>query len=70
MISGISYELIRFAGSSDNPVIGLLSKPGLWLQGLTTKEPDDEMLEAAIASVEAVFDWKAYLREDFGIAAE
>ena len=70
IISGISYELIRFAGSSDNPVIGLLSKPGLWLQGLTTKEPEAEMLEAAIASVEAVFDWRAYLAEEFGITAE
>ena len=62
VISGISYELIRFAGSSDNPLIALLSKPGLWLQGLTTKDPDDEMLEVAIASVEAVFDWRAYLK--------
>ncbi len=66
VISGISYELIRFAGSSDNPVIGLLSKPGLWLQGLTTKEPDAEMLEVAIASVEAVFDWQDYLDREFG----
>jgi uncharacterized protein YqhQ len=65
VISGISYELIRFAGSSDNPVIGILSKPGLWLQGLTTKEPDEEMLETAIASVEAVFDWRDYLKREF-----
>lgn len=70
VISGISYELIRFAGSSDNPVIALLSKPGLWLQGLTTKEPEDEMIEAAIASVEAVFDWRAYLASDFGMTFE
>ena len=69
VISGISYELIRFAGSSDNPVIGLLSKPGLWLQGLTTKEPDAEMLEVAIASVEAVFDWQDYLDREFGPGA-
>ena len=69
VISGISYELIRFAGSSDNPVIGLLSKPGLWLQGLTTKEPDAEMLEVAIASVEAVFDWRDYLDREFGTGA-
>lgn len=68
VISGISYELIRYAGSSDNPVIALLSKPGLWLQGLTTKEPDAEMIEAAIASVEAVFDWRAYLESDFGMS--
>ena len=65
VISGISYELIRFAGSSDNPVIALLSKPGLMLQGLTTKEPDDRMLEVAIASVEAVFDWRDYLEREF-----
>lgn len=70
VISGISYELIRFAGSSDNPVIALLSKPGLWLQGLTTKEPEAEMIEAAIASVEAVFDWRAYLSSDFGMTFE
>ena len=69
VISGISYELIRFAGSSDNPVIGFLSKPGLWLQGLTTKEPDAEMLEVAIASVEAVFDWQDYLDREFGAGA-
>lgn len=65
VISGISYELIRFAGSSDNPIIGLLSKPGLWLQGLTTKEPDAEMLAVAISSVEAVFDWRGYLEKEF-----
>ena len=69
VISGISYELIRFAGSSDNPVIGLLSRPGLWLQELTTKEPDAEMLEVAIASVEAVFDWQDYLDREFGPGA-
>ena len=66
VISGISYELIRFAGSSDNPLIALLSKPGLWLQGLTTKEPDEEMLAVAIESVNAVFDWRAYLENEFG----
>ena len=47
-----------------------VSKPGLWLQGLTTKEPDDEMIEVGIAAVEAVFDWKAYLRENFGYKEE
>lgn len=60
VIAGIAYEFIRLAGRTDNPVINILSKPGLWLQGLTTKEPDDDMLEVAIASVEAVFDWKNY----------
>ena len=65
VIAGISYEIIRLAGNSDNPVVNLLSRPGLMLQGLTTKEPDDRMIEVAIASVEAVFDWKAYLAENF-----
>lgn len=70
VIAGISYELIKWAGSSENPVVCILSKPGLWLHGLTTKEPDDEMIEVGIAAVEAVFDWKAYLRENFGYKEE
>ena len=70
VIAGISYEFIRLAGSSESKVVGVLSKPGLWLQGLTTKEPDDAMIEVAVASVEAVFDWKAYLAENFGDKAE
>lgn len=63
VIAGVSYEFIRLAGRSDNPVVNLLSKPGLWLQKITTKEPDDAMIEVGIASVEAVFDWKAYVAE-------
>ena len=63
VIAGVSYEFIRLAGRSDNAVVNLLSKPGLWLQGLTTKEPDYEMIEVGIASVEAVFDWKPYVEE-------
>ena len=70
VIAGISYELIKWAGSSENPVVCILSKPGLWLQGFTTKEPDDEMIEVGIVAVEAVFDWKAYLRENFGYKEE
>ncbi len=62
LIAGISYEFIRLAGRSDNAVINLLSKPGLWMQKLTTREPDEEMIEVGIASVEAVFDWKSYVR--------
>ncbi len=62
IIAGISYELIKWAGRSTNPVVSLLSKPGLMLQRLTTREPDDSMIEVAIASVEAVFDWKEFLR--------
>lgn len=60
VIAGISYEFIRLAGKSDNRIVALLSKPGLLLQRLTTKEPDDSMIEVAIASVEAVFDWRAF----------
>ena len=63
VIAGVSYEFIRLAGRSDNAVVNLLSKPGLWLQRLTTREPDDEMIEVGIASVEAVFDWKTYVEE-------
>lgn len=61
VIAGISYEFIRLAGRTDNAVVNVLSKPGLWLQNLTTKEPDDEMIEVGIASVEAVFDWRSYV---------
>lgn len=63
VIAGVSYEFIRMAGRSDNAVVNLISKPGLWLQKITTKEPDDEMIEVAIKSVEAVFDWKSYVEE-------
>lgn len=63
VIAGISYEFIRYAGSHDNVVSNILSKPGLWLQGLTTAEPDDPMIEVAIASVDAVFDWKKFVAE-------
>ena len=63
VIAGVSYEFIRLAGRSDNAIVNLLSKPGLWLQKLTTREPDDEMIEVGIASVEAVFDWKSYVKE-------
>ena len=57
-------ELIRLAGNSDHPVINVLSKPGLWVQNLTTKEPDDSMIEVGIKAVEAVFDWKTWQEEN------
>ena len=66
MISGISYEIIRLAGKTDFFLIRLISAPGLWLQKLTTKEPDDDMIEVAIKSVESVFDWKQFLKDSFG----
>lgn len=60
VIAGVSYEFIRLAGKSENALVNILSKPGMMLQKLTTKEPDDSMIEVAIASVEAVFDWKKF----------
>lgn len=66
VIAGISYELIRLAGRSSNVFVKLLSAPGMLIQRLTTKEPSKDMVEVAIASVEAVFDWKNYLAEEFG----
>ena len=65
LIAGISYEIIRLAGNSENPVVNALSQPGMWVQNMTTKEPDDSMIEVAIRAVEEVFDWKAYLEENF-----
>lgn len=63
VIAGVSYEFIRLAGRSDHAVVNILSKPGMWLQKLTTREPDDSMIEVGIASVEAVFDWRTYIKE-------
>ena len=63
VIAGVSYEFIRLAGRSDNGLVNLLSKPGLLLQKITTREPEDAMIEVGIASVEAVFDWRAYVNE-------
>ena len=60
IIAGISYEFIMFAGRSDSKLANILSVPGMWVQRLTTKEPDLEMCEVAIRSVEAVIDWRAY----------
>lgn len=65
VIAGVSYELIRLAGRSENKLVALLSKPGMALQRLTTKEPEADMVEVAIAAVEAVFDWQAYLTDNF-----
>jgi uncharacterized protein YqhQ len=64
IIAGVSYEFIRFAGRNDSKLVRILSKPGMWLQGLTTKEPDDSMIEVAISSVEAVFDWREFLESN------
>ena len=65
VIAGVSYEVLRLAGTSNSKIMDIISRPGMWMQGLTTKEPDDSMIEAAIAAVEQVFDWKSYLEENF-----
>ncbi len=66
VVAGISYEIIRLAGRSENILVRIISAPGMLIQRMTTKEPDREMAEVAIAAVEAVFDWKKYLYENFG----
>ena len=55
LIAGVSYEIIRFAGKhTENKCIAWLNKPGMWLQRLTTREPDDSQIECAISSLKAV----------------
>lgn len=66
VIAGISYEVLRIAGRSDAWFVKLVSVPGMWMQDLTTREPDDDEIEVAIAAVERVFDWRAFEREHFG----
>lgn len=70
IIAGISYEVLRLAGNSDHWLINVLSKPGLCIQKMTTKEPDDSMIEVAIQAVEAVFDWRKYESETFGTQSD
>lgn len=54
LITGISYEFIKYAGRHDNLFVKILAAPGLWMQRLTTKEPDDDMIEVALAAFKAV----------------
>lgn len=70
VVAGISFEIIQWAGRSDSKLADFFSKPGLAMQKLTTKEPTADMAEVAIRAVEAVFDWKVYLKEEFGVEAE
>lgn len=70
VVAGISYEIIRLAGRSDNILVQIISAPGMAIQRMTTKEPDESMAEVAIAAVEAVFDWKQYLKDNFGYETE
>lgn len=62
-IAGVSYEIIQWAGRHDSGLVCMVSKPGFWMQKFTTKEPDEAMLEVAIASIEAIYDWKAFQKE-------
>ena len=64
VIAGVSYEFIRLAGRSDNKLVNLLSVPGMWMQNITTKEPDEDMIEVGIAATEAIFDWKKWQEEN------
>lgn len=70
VVSGISFEIIQWAGRSDSKIADFFSKPGMAMQKLTTKEPTEDMVEVAIKAVEAVFDWKSYLKEEFGVAVD
>ena len=70
VVAGISYEIIRLAGRSNNILVRILSAPGMLVQKLTTREPDEQMIQVAIAAVEAVFDWKTFLNEKFGYVEE
>lgn len=63
VIAGVSYEIIQWAGRHDSGIVCLVSKPGFWMQKFTTKEPDREMLEVAIASIEAIYDWREFQKE-------
>ena len=59
-IAGVSYEILQWAGRSDSVLMNVISAPGLWLQKLTTREPDEDMLEVAIEAIEAIYDWRAF----------
>ena len=63
VIAGVSYEIIQWAGRHDSGLVCVVSKPGFWMQKFTTKEPDMEMLEVAIASIEAIYDWREFQKE-------
>lgn len=63
VIAGVSYEFIKLAGRSESKIVDILSKPGMALQKITTREPTEDMVEVAIKAVSAVFDWEAYIRE-------
>lgn len=63
IIAGLSYELLQWLGRHDSVIVNILSKPGFLMQKLTTREPDPDMLEVAIASIEAIYDWREFQEE-------
>ncbi len=65
VVAGLSYELLRLNGRFDNKLTWILSRPGMWMQALTTREPTEDMAEVAIQAVESVFDWRKFLEENF-----
>lgn len=65
VVAGVSYEVLRFAGKFDNKLVDIISRPGMWMQGLTTREPDAKEVEVAIRAVEEVFDWKEFKSKHF-----
>ncbi len=66
VVAGVSFEIIQWAGRTDSRLACWASKPGLAMQKFTTREPTPDMAEVAIKAVEAVFDWREYLSEEFG----
>ncbi len=70
LLAGISYAIIRFAGSCDNPLVAMLMKPGLWLQYMTTREPSDDQIEVAIRALEAVRPVEEMPKEGEDLARE
>ena len=65
VVAGVSYEILRIAGQFDNKFMDIISRPGMWMQGLTTKEPDEKEVEVAIRAVEEVFDWREFKKQHF-----
>lgn len=65
VVAGVSYEILRIMGKFDNKLVDIISRPGMWMQGLTTLEPDEQEVEVAIKAVEAVFDWKDFKENNF-----
>ncbi len=65
VIASLSYELLRFAGKHDNFLVRIISAPGMLLQRITTKEPNEEIVEVAIASIEKIFDWEDFESKHF-----